>query len=196
MTHKQKKENPQECCEFEEGGYKYLMHTYDENDKCTKCGKKMSHQKEDKDHVAEMLSGIQTPSFDKKAIEEGFDKQFPVVTKGHHHYRRERHLKDFLFSTLDRVAKEAYLRGKKETVIEHCAEPSCPECNLVAYRKGYEDGVLKLGETAKLNYEKGIDATIQEVEKYFEGLIHIPFPQATLERLKEKLTDLKHGSNN
>ena len=28
----------------------------------------------------------------------------------------------------------------KSLEVEHCSEPKCPECNKVAYNKGYEDG--------------------------------------------------------
>lgn len=58
----------------------------------------------------------------------------------------------------------AYEAGKAEAQIEHCSEPDCPECNQKAYKQGYEDGCLKIGETARRNYQKGYDESHELLE--------------------------------
>lgn len=52
---------------------------------------------------------------------------------------------------------ELLSQAKAETQIEHCSEPNCPECNLVAYNKGKEDGkaetIKECVEKIKKEYE-------------------------------------------
>ena len=72
--------------------------------------------------------------------------------------------------------KQAEERGKKQ--IEHCSEPECPECNIVAYNKGYKEGaeterqfilnILDGAETERqfiLNILDGVDKADKEMER-------------------------------
>ena len=53
----------------------------------------------------------------KAEILKQLDEQFPVQTIGHHHYRRERYLKDFISTSIDKLLDsiEGDIENKKLT---------------------------------------------------------------------------------
>jgi len=57
---------------------------------------------------------------------------------------------------------------EQEVIVEHCDEPNCPECNLVAYNKGREDILNRIEEDIEL---LGINGDVWE-DNYKENLLN------------------------
>jgi flagellar biosynthesis/type III secretory pathway protein FliH len=100
---------------------------------------------------------------------------------------KEAYIKEISRREKEKIYNEAFQKGKEEGTVEHCDEPNCPECNLVAYNKGRSqilEEVEKMIEGEKKEEAKSIDVgpiDIPDIETqgYNKGLNTI------LSKLKE-----------
>lgn len=82
-------------------------------------------------------------TYNKEEVMKAFDERYSDSEVDGHLMKsalRENH-RQFLSTALD----AAYKAGK-ETQIEHCAKPECPECNITAYKAGVGDCIAIVEE--------------------------------------------------
>lgn len=91
-------------------------------------------------------------------------------------------------SVMVSVVSDIRSQSKAETQIEHCSEKDCPECNLVAYNKGKEDGFVE-GANFTSAYKIARQETIKEI--YMHASLYSDGSYTLLhDYLKQKYPDI------
>lgn len=120
--------------------------------------------------------GICSPVVFPKTFQTGYDKfgktseelierysRLSMNIAGHYDISLPLEVFDFISKEIDK----AYQKGKEEGIVEHCDEPNCPECNLVAYNKGRSQ-ILEEIKSHFHELKSKIDNAFYEMSKEIE----------------------------